>query len=651
MNTLRNLFILVLMSLFAHLAWAQIPAQSSEDKAKQIWQLLDYMAVDYGGAVADGKVTNADEYAEMQEFSQVAERQLAELPEKPERKALLERAASLKSMVADKAAPADVAAQARRLAQALLSSYPVPTAPEKAPALQHGAALYQAQCASCHGAEGRGDGPLAAKLDPAPIAFTDRERARERSLFSLYQTISRGVEGTSMPAFASLSDEDRWALAFFASTLAYQDKEREAGAKLWKADPSLQTAIPTLNELTQVSEAELANSLPAEKAAAVLAHLRSHPDALHQAAGGSGASVASVALAKKRLQDSLAALESSNRAEATRLALSAYLDGFEPVEPALAVKNRELLAAIEKNMGAYRAAVGAGDAEKARSTNAQLQSQLDEVQAVLNAANDDPSGIFLGALAILLREGIEALLVVVAMIAFLKKADRRDMLPVVHAGWTAALAAGGLTWFAATYLVEISGASRELTEGFSAIFAALVLLCVGIWMHGKSAAGRWQAYIRDKLSSAMTRQSKFMLFLLAFITVYREVFETVLFYAAMWSEGNGGYLLAGFVSGVLILAAVTWIMLRTSSRLPIGKFFAVSSALVALISFVLIGKGVAALQEAGVLDINPIAGPSIDVLGIYPTLQSVLAQLAVVLVILASVVINARSQKAQQQAT
>lgn len=457
-----------------------------------------------------------------------------------------------------------------------------------------------------------------------------------------------------MPAFASLSDEDRWALAFFASTLAYQDKEREAGAKLWKAEPSLQTAIPTLNELTQTSEAELANSLPSEKAAAVLAHLRSHPEALHQSAGGSGASAASaasVALAKKRLQDSLAALENSNRAEATRLALSAYLDGFEPVEPALAVKNRELLAAIEKNMGAYRAAVGAGDAEKARSTNAQLQSQLDEVQAVLNAANDDPSGIFLGALAILLREGIEALLVVVAMIAFLKKADRRDMLPVVHAGWSAALAAGGLTWFAATYLVEISGASRELTEGFSAIFAAMVLLCVGIWMHGKSAAGRWQAYIRDKLSSAMTRQSKFMLFLLAFITVYREVFETVLFYAAMWSEGNGGYLLAGFVSGVLILAAVTWIMLRTSSRLPIGKFFAVSSALVALLSFVLIGKGVAALQEAGVLDISPIAGPSIDVLGIYPTLQSVLAQLAVVLVILASVVVNARSQKAQQQAT
>ncbi|WP_151633555.1 cytochrome c/FTR1 family iron permease [Noviherbaspirillum aerium] len=647
MNAPRRLFALAFFFFFTQLACAQTSGQATEDKARQIWQLLDYMAVDYGGAVADGNITNADEYAEMQEFAQVALRQLAELPDKPERKALLQRATALKSLVANKAAPADVGMHARGLAQALLASYPVPMAPATIPGLRQGAALYQAQCASCHGAEGRGDGPLAARLDPPPIAFTDRERARERSLFSLYQTISRGVEGTSMPAFASLTDEERWAMAFYISTLAYQDKERAAGAQLWQADPSLKTAIPTLKALTQASESELAKSLQAEKAAALLAHLRSHPEVFDQTGGGIDGSVA---LAKKRLQESLAALENSDRANATRLALSAYLDGFEPVEPALAVKNGDLLAAIEKNMGAYRAAVSAGDPVQARSANAQLQAQLDQVQAALKTASDDPAGIFLGALTILLREGIEALLVVVAMIAFLKKADRRDMLPIVHAGWAAALAGGGLTWFAATYLVEISGASRELTEGFSAIFAAVVLLCVGIWMHGKSAAGRWQAYIRDKLSTAMTRQSGLMLFLLSFITVYREVFETVLFYAAMWSEGNGAYLLSGFATGVAVLAVITWVMLRTSSRLPIGKFFAVSSALVALLSFVLIGKGVAALQEAGVLDVYPVAAPSIDLLGIYPTLQSLLAQLAVVLVIAASMIFNARANRLRRQA-
>lgn len=628
---------LALVVLVPSMVQAVDPA--TEDKAKQIWQLLDYLAVDYSGAVADGQVINTEEYAEMQEFAQVAERQLAELPDPTARQELLQRAAGLKAAIASKAPAAEVADRARSLAQSLLAAYPVPIAPTKAPSLQRGAALYQAQCASCHGAQGRGDGPLAAKLNPPPIAFSDRDRARERSLFALHQTITRGVEGTSMPAFASLSDDDRWAIAFFASTLAFSEDERQTGAKLWASDKALQTAVPNLEALTQLSESALAKAVPVQQAGAVLAHLRSHPEALSQSKG------ASLALSKARLQESLAALENGNSVNASRLALSAYLDGFEPVEPALAIKNKALLTAIEKSMGAYRAAISAGNLKEAQEIEAQLQVQLIQAQDALNAAEGDPIGVFLGALTILLREGIEALLVIVAMIAFLKKADRRDVLPVVHAGWIAALAAGGLTWFAATYLVNVSGASRELTEGFSAIFAAVVLLSVGIWMHQKSLAGRWQAYIRDKLSSALTRQSAFMLFVLAFVTVYREVFETVLFYAALWTDGSGMYLLAGLALGTVILGVVALVMLRTSAKLPIGKFFAISSALVAVLAVVLTGKGVAALQEAGMLDITPIAGPSLDLLGIYPSLQTVAAQMVVAFIVIVGMVFNARSQK------
>src|SRR3546814_10011325 len=109
-------------------------------------------------------------------------------------------------------------------------------------------------------------------------------------------------------------------------------------------------------------------------------------------------------------------------------------------------------------------------------------------------------------------------------------------LPYVHAGWIGALAAGGVTWAVATYAIGVSGASRELTEGFGSIFAAVVLLSVGIWMHGKAQADQWQRYIREKLSRALSRQSAWFLFGLAFIVVYREVFETILFYAALRSE-------------------------------------------------------------------------------------------------------------------
>jgi high-affinity iron transporter len=640
MTHLRRFVAATLILAASLLSGAAAAAPTTEDNARQIWQMLDYVAVDYGGAIDNGKIISADEYAEMQEFAQAAAQQMAGLPDKPEKAALLAQVASLKSAVAAKAGVPEVGGKARQLAAALLLAYPVPVAPSSAPDLRQGQALYQAQCASCHGLEGRGDGPLAAGLTPPPVAFTDRGRARERSLFALHQTITRGVPGTSMPAFATLGDDERWALAFFTSTLAFTEQEGQAGAALWKSDPAVRAALPSLASLTQASEATLSATLPPQQAGPVLAYLRGNPSAVGQA-GGAG-----LALSSTRLRESLAALEKGDRGNASRLALSAYLDGFEPVEPMLAARDNALFTAIEKDMMGYRSAVTAGDIAQARTIEQGLQAQLLRAQDAIQNAGSDPMGVFVGALTILLREGAEALLVVVAMIAFLKKAGRRDVLPVVHAGWISALVAGGLTWFAATYLVEISGASRELTEGYSSLFAALMLLSVGIWMHQKSLAGRWQAYIRDKLSAALSRQSAVMLFVLAFVTVYREVFETVLFYAALWTEGTGAYLLAGLGLGVVLLGLVAWIMLRTSTKLPVGRFFAISSALVAVLAVVMVGKGVAALQEAGVLGITPIAGPSLDLLGIHPSLQTTLAQLAVVAVIVVSMLFNARSSRA-----
>jgi high-affinity iron transporter len=200
----------------------------------------------------------------------------------------------------------------------------------------------------------------------------------------------------------------------------------------------------------------------------------------------------------------------------------------------------------------------------------------------------------------------------------------------VHAGWIAALGAGVATWGVATYVVAISGANREVTEGLSSLFASIVLLGVGLWMHQKSTAGRWQAYLKNKLSSAMSRRSAWALFLLAFVAVYREVFETVLFYSALAAEGQRGAMLAGLGAGIGILAIVAWLLLRTSARMPIGKFFSASSVLVAVLAIVLAGKGVAALQEAGWLVSSPLAAlATIEWLGFFPSAQSVAAQLVV----------------------
>lgn len=631
---------MLLLPLISFAASASAMDKETEEKAKQIWQMLDYLAVDYGGAVKDGKIANDAEYAEMQEFSQSAEQQIRELPDMTAKTQLIQDATGLRKIIADKAAPESVAEHARTLASALLAAYPIPVAPSKPPDLQHGARLYQAQCAACHGREGHADGPLAARLEPPPIAFSDRDRAKERSIFSLYQTTTRGVEGTAMPSFGTLSEDDRWAIAFFASTLSYSDSDRQLGAKLWSSDKSLHTVIAELGGLTQTAEAALSKRLGPENARVVLAYLRSHPEALGTP------KTDSLALSKTKLRESLSMLENGDKAGASRLAISAYLDGFEPVEPALAIKNKILFEEIETTMGTYRAALSEGQLEKARSTEKHLQALLTDAQAALGASDSgDPLAAFIAALTILLREGLEALLIVVAMIAFLRKAERSDVLPYVHAGWVSALAAGGLTWAVATYFIDLSGASREMTEGFSAVFAAVVLLTVGIWMHQKSLAGRWQAYVREKLSHALNKRSATVLFMLSFVTVYREVFETVLFYVALWNEDNGLYLLGGLVTGVAMLAVIAAILLRTTARLPISQFFAASSALVALLAIVLIGKGVAALQEAGMLDVTPISMPRIDLLGIYPSQQTLVAQAIVLLVVIISVWFNLRSQK------
>lgn len=610
---------------------------STSDKARQTWQLLDYLAVDYGGAVQNGKIARASEYAEMKEFAATTEQQLAEFPPSPALKHLQQEASELTRLIAHKAEAKVVADQAHRLASGLLKSYPFPVSPAKAPDLSRGAQLFQTQCASCHGAEGHGDGPLAGSLDPRPTVLSDRGRARERSVFALYQVLTQGVQGTGMPSFkTSLSDDDRWALAFFAGTLSYSEADRLAGASQWNADSRSREAVGNVEAVAQLSEAALATKIDATTAAYITAYVRSNPQEAMPVNSGT-------AIAKGRLAESLAAFERGDRAGANNLALSAYLDGFEPLEPTLRTRDSGLLERIEAAMGAYRSAIGSGSATDVETAEQSLQTLLDQAQVALAPSKNDALTTYIGALTILLREGLEALLIVVAMIAFLQKAQRPEALHYVHWGWISALAAGGLTWLVATHLVGASGASRELTEGFSSLFAAAVLLGVGIWMHQKSVAGRWQVYLKQKMSAALDKRAAWFLFSLAFIAVYREVFETVLFYIALWTEGNGIPLVAGLVSGLLLIGIVAMLLLRTSARLPIGKFFAVSSILVAFLAVVLVGKGIAGLQEAGLIAVEATSSPRIDVLGIYPSLQTLLAQTAVLLIAIIGFVVNIRS--------
>lgn len=631
---LRGLFVLALGLLLAGSVMA------AEADVRRIWQLLDYLSVDYGGAVKDGAIASQSEYAEMREFAKTSQERLAALEPKPERAALVTEAQTLLAAIDAKKNAPEVSALAKSLANHLLAAYPVPSSPATPPKVAAAAAVYQGQCAACHGATGGGDGPAGLRLDPRPVAFIDKERSRERSPFALYQVLSQGIEGTAMPSFESLPEADRWALAFYLGQFAHDKEDAAAGEKVWKENAAVRAQLTGLDVLSRTTEADLAKSVGAEPARLAMAYLQAHPEAVVQN------QALNFDVARQKLAQSLEAARNGDVSHATDLALSSYLDGVEPIEPTLATRNKDLLGRIETAMGKYRSLLAS------KAPQAELQAQADVLNGLfkegdaLLGSSADATAAFLGSFTILVREGLEALLVVVAMVAFLRKAERRDMLGYVHGGWAGALALGVVTWAVATYLVSISGANREVTEGVSSLFAAIVLLSVGIWMHQKSMAGMWQKYIHDKLSAALSRKSAWFMFGLSFIAVYREVFETILFYAALWEQGNHQALLGGLAAGVLILALVAVALLKFSARLPIGKFFTWSSGLVAVLAVVLTGKGVAALQEAGWLNASSISFPRVDLLGIHPSLQSLGAQIAMAALLAAGFLWNAHKARA-----
>ena len=607
-----------------------VTANAEEPDVRTTWRLLDYIAVDYASAVSEGRVADEFEYREMVEFSDVVARQVAAFPDTKDNQALIRRSDQLRALIANKEPAERVGRFARALASSLLTASPVPLAPSQAPDLVRARTLFAQNCASCHGAAGSAPPAAMQALDPPPIDFTDIDRARQRSAFGLYQVITQGLEGTSMASFASLSDEDRWALAFYAGSIALEDVAK--GERIWRGDDGIRQLVPDLETLAALTPEGLAEQIGEDRALAVMAYLRANPNAVGQAND-----TGSLAFVRDTLDRSLSAYRAGDREEARQLALSAYLDGFEPLEALLATRDGGLMREVEQALGQFRAGIESGaDPSELQQLRARIDTLLARAEGALAPEAASEISTFLGAFTILLREGIEALLVVIAMIAFVKKSQRSEVLPYVHGGWIAALLAGVATWVVATYFVSISGASREMTEGIGALLAAVILVSVGIWMHGKSQAEEWRRYIQEKMGKALSRGSAWFLFGLAFVVVYREAFETILFYAALWNPQSSGIILAGALSAVALLALIAWAMLRYSRKLPITQFFRYSAILIAILAVILAGKGVGAFQEAGVLSATFIAGlPRLAELGFFPTVETIGAQLLTLLALIA----------------
>jgi len=199
---LRPLFRLVGLAFAAMMAVAMsATASAAPSDVQTTWQMLNYMSVDYAGAVANGKIISQSEYGEMREFAGSVRQQIAGLPPSAAKADLVAKADQFVGAVDHKESPAKIRSLADTLGDGLLKAYPVALAPAQVPDLARGAKLFNATCASCHGEKGDAKTAAAAQLDPSPIAFVDRARADQRSHFALYQVIGHGIHGKEMVSF------------------------------------------------------------------------------------------------------------------------------------------------------------------------------------------------------------------------------------------------------------------------------------------------------------------------------------------------------------------------------------------------------------------------------------------------------------------
>jgi high-affinity iron transporter len=225
---------------------------------------------------------------------------------------------------------------------------------------------------------------------------------------------------------------------------------------------------------------------------------------------------------------------------------------------------------------------------------------------------------------------LEAILGIGAVVAFLLKRGHGERLRSIWTGVGAALVASLATaWVLATALKALP-ATREIIEGATMLVAVGVLFSVSYWLISKVEAAKWQQFIREKVTSALTHGGGSALTFVAFLAVYREGAETALFYQAMFhdSAGSGGAILLGMFVGFAVLAVIFTLFYRFGVRIPLRPFFAVTSVLLYYMAFVFMGKGIRELQEGNVVGITAIPWfPHVEPMGIFPTVETLLGQL------------------------
>ncbi|HUR17217.1 MAG TPA: FTR1 family protein [Candidatus Limnocylindrales bacterium] len=323
--------------------------------------------------------------------------------------------------------------------------------------------------------------------------------------------------------------------------------------------------------------------------------------------------------------------------EAYTAARNAYLDNFEFVEISLRVRDDALTLELEEDFARLRGAMQQGEpASEVTAIAAEVLNGLDRVERTLSEPGlAAPFIAAVSAFTILFREGLEATLVVAAVLGYLEASRNQQYRGAVLRGVLGALIATAVIFVIVSTLVRLAPVQREIIEAGTALIASGVLFYVSFWLVSKIDQRRWMEFVKAKVFAAAATGSAVALFFVGFTSVFREGLETVLFYQALLAFGEGLelWIALGTAVAVAVLAVLAYVILVAGRRVPVKRFLQVAVILIMALSVAFIGNAVRALQEIELVPISFIeSAPRLpifltDLLGWHPTVQTIAAQL------------------------
>ncbi|MGK2960880.1 MAG: FTR1 family protein [Gemmatimonadaceae bacterium] len=564
-----GLLAVTLLTVFPSVARAQ------ENSAKRLSSIVSVAVDEYTRAVdATGKLVSEEEYLETTGFlgdAKVIAQRLKGY-NAPATQAIFD---TLAMAVDARLPPGDVKVILARFNGVLgvAGALDLPTEPLD---LVRGKALYVQSCASCHGDTGRGDGPAAAD-SPMPVPpIGSADLLPDLTPTMAYNVVTVGVRNTPMPAFGeTMPSQDRW------NVINYIYRLRGAMMELPPA--------------------------PAD-----------------------GAAVANEAAANSviALLDSALEFAKAGRMEsAGDRALDAYI-AFEPLETRAGARQPGLVAMMERHFADFKGAVRGRDIVLAQNARNAIALSLPRIVELTRPTGSGWVAFFQSFL-IIFREGLEAILVIGAIVAFLIKTGNREKLRTVLTGVALGLGASAVMAVVLQTVFSALPTTREVIEGITMLIAVAVLFSVSYWLISKVEAAKWQKFIHEKVGTALDKGGGKALAFVAFLAVFREGAETALFYQALFTDGSAmAPLVLGMVAGCVALAVIFTLFYRFGMRIPLRPFFTATSILLYYMAFVFLGKGIRELQEGDAVGITIVNGlPSVPSMGIFPSLETVVPQL------------------------